>query len=204
MQVRRLREAGATLRWTAILPSAMRSRWEPRQMSWLDTLRSIEALRGRRLRRSSRGRDGELAAAVHSAAGSRRAIRFSTPTFKEYSTSEMKGCSKNSFPGVLGDGRRLRARLRSLPGEDPRADDPGDDAGDARRQGARSRPAAGPAGLPAVGRLEPAQRDQVREVSARRREAEARLPASEGRDPFRAAGRAPRARRWRAPASIPR
>jgi uncharacterized radical SAM superfamily protein len=25
-------------------------------------------------------------------------IRFSTPTFKEYATSEMKGCSKNSFP----------------------------------------------------------------------------------------------------------
>ena len=27
-----------------------------------------------------------------------RPIRFSTPTFKEYSSSELKGCSKNSFP----------------------------------------------------------------------------------------------------------
>ena len=27
-----------------------------------------------------------------------RPIRFSTPTFKEYASSEMQGCSKNSFP----------------------------------------------------------------------------------------------------------
>ena len=27
-----------------------------------------------------------------------RPIRFSTPTFKEYASSELKGCSKNSFP----------------------------------------------------------------------------------------------------------
>lgn len=29
---------------------------------------------------------------------SARPVRFSTPTFKEYSTSEIKGCGKNSFP----------------------------------------------------------------------------------------------------------
>lgn len=28
----------------------------------------------------------------------KRPIRFSTPTFKDYTSSEMKGCSKNSFP----------------------------------------------------------------------------------------------------------
>lgn len=44
--------------------------------------------------------DPALVAAMERAARgvSLRPIRFSTPTFKEYSTSEMKGCSKNSFP----------------------------------------------------------------------------------------------------------
>lgn len=27
-----------------------------------------------------------------------RPIRFSTPTFKEFESDELKGCSKNSFP----------------------------------------------------------------------------------------------------------
>ncbi len=70
-------------------------------MSWMQRLRAIEALE-----------DGDfdplLVAELEGlAAGAQpqseepaapRSIRFSTPTFKEYSTSEMKGCGKNSFP----------------------------------------------------------------------------------------------------------
>lgn len=63
-------------------------------MGWLDTIRAIEALE-----------DGEFDAGLvqamearASASVAQRPIRFSTPTFKEYSSSEMKGCSKNSFP----------------------------------------------------------------------------------------------------------
>ena len=32
------------------------------------------------------------------AAATTRPIRFSTPTFKDYASTELKGCSKNSFP----------------------------------------------------------------------------------------------------------
>ena len=63
-------------------------------MGWLDKIREIEALE-----------DGEfdvsLVHAMEQAFSSPlapRPIRFSTPTFKEYSSSEMQGCSKNSFP----------------------------------------------------------------------------------------------------------
>ncbi len=63
-------------------------------MGWLDKIREIEALE-----------DGEfdvsLVHAMEQAFPSPlapRPIRFSTPTFKEYSSSEMQGCSKNSFP----------------------------------------------------------------------------------------------------------
>lgn len=34
----------------------------------------------------------------HAANATPRAIRFSTPTFKEYDSTEVKGCGKNSFP----------------------------------------------------------------------------------------------------------
>lgn len=66
-------------------------------MTWLTRVRAIEALE-----------DGEFdealveqmeRASTAARGGMReRPIRFSTPTFKEYATSEMKGCSKNSFP----------------------------------------------------------------------------------------------------------
>ncbi len=63
-------------------------------MGWLEKIREIEALE-----------DGEFDAGLvaelersFSSPLARRAIRFSTPTFKEYSSSEMQGCSKNSFP----------------------------------------------------------------------------------------------------------
>ena len=61
-------------------------------MGWIDILGGIEALE-----------DGEFDPALvaqmeRDVPARARPIRFSTPTFKEYATSEMKGCSKNSFP----------------------------------------------------------------------------------------------------------
>ena len=62
-------------------------------MSWLARLGAIEALE-----------DAPLDAALvgefeRSAAGaSGREIRFSTPTFRAYSSCELEGCGKNSFP----------------------------------------------------------------------------------------------------------
>ena len=62
-------------------------------MTWLDAMSGIEDLE-----------DAEFDAALvaefeQRAAGSApRSIRFSTPTFKEYSSSELSGCNKNSFP----------------------------------------------------------------------------------------------------------
>ncbi len=62
-------------------------------MSWLDQITAIEALEDAAF-------DPALVAAME-ARGSLikdRAIRFSTPTFKEYDSAEVKGCGKNSFP----------------------------------------------------------------------------------------------------------
>ena len=62
-------------------------------MNWLDALTEIEDLE-----------DAEFDAALvgefesRAALAINRPIRFSTPTFKEYATSELKGCGKNSFP----------------------------------------------------------------------------------------------------------
>lgn len=59
-------------------------------MSWLGKLHAIEALE-----------DGDFDADLvreMERIGTASPIRFSTPTFKEYATGEMKGCSKNSFP----------------------------------------------------------------------------------------------------------
>lgn len=62
-------------------------------MAWLEALSGIEDLEDatfdaalvEQFERQSNGRE-------------RRPIRFSTPTFKEYSSTELSGCSKNSFP----------------------------------------------------------------------------------------------------------
>lgn len=70
-------------------------------MSWMQKLQAIEALEDgefdpvmvaemERIARNPRTASEELVG--------RRAMRFSTPTFKEYSSSEIKGCGKNSFP----------------------------------------------------------------------------------------------------------
>lgn len=62
-------------------------------MSWLDSLRLIEDLEDVPL-------DAALVGEFESAAASiaARPIRFSTPTFKDYASTELQGCSKNSFP----------------------------------------------------------------------------------------------------------
>jgi uncharacterized radical SAM superfamily protein len=62
-------------------------------MTWLDALSRIEDLE-----------DADFDAALIGDFERRkdnvvsRSIRFSTPTFKEYETSELQGCGKNSFP----------------------------------------------------------------------------------------------------------
>jgi uncharacterized radical SAM superfamily protein len=62
-------------------------------MAWIDYLADIEDLEDAEF-------DEALVARFESAAVGRdpRPIRFSTPTFKEYETTELKGCGKNSFP----------------------------------------------------------------------------------------------------------
>jgi uncharacterized radical SAM superfamily protein len=62
-------------------------------MNWFDSLRGIEELEDASL-------DPALIAAFEaaSAAACERPLRFSTPTFRDYTSTELKGCSKNSFP----------------------------------------------------------------------------------------------------------
>lgn len=62
-------------------------------MTWLQRLAVIEALEDAPL---DRALIADFERAVPRAAG--RAIRFSTPTFKAYSSCELEGCGKNSFP----------------------------------------------------------------------------------------------------------
>jgi len=62
-------------------------------MSWHERLAAIEALEDAPLDAAF---IAECERAGHAAAG--REIRFSTPTFKVYSSCEMSGCGKNSFP----------------------------------------------------------------------------------------------------------
>lgn len=62
-------------------------------MSWLEALQTIEELEHARL-------DAQLIAEFERAAAvtPTRPIRFSTPTFKDYASTELQGCRKNSFP----------------------------------------------------------------------------------------------------------
>jgi lipoyl synthase len=62
-------------------------------VSWLARLGSIEALEDAPL---DAALVGEFERSAAGAAG--REIRFSTPTFKAYSSCELEGCGKNSFP----------------------------------------------------------------------------------------------------------
>ncbi len=74
----------------ALVPTQVPS---PTQVSWLDRLAAIEALEDAAF-------DPELVAAMEADARPRllREIRFSTPTFREYESSEIKGCGKYAFP----------------------------------------------------------------------------------------------------------
>jgi len=62
-------------------------------MAWIDDITQIEELEDACL-------DAALIAEMerNAPAVASRPIRFSTPTFKEYATSELQGCNKNSFP----------------------------------------------------------------------------------------------------------
>ena len=62
-------------------------------MSWLESVARIEEFEDVTL-------DAELVAGFEASAIATAAkpIRFSTPTFKDYASTELKGCSKNSFP----------------------------------------------------------------------------------------------------------
>ena len=62
-------------------------------MAWLEALGSIEALEDAALDRALVARFERSAALVRG-----REIRFSTPTFRAYSSCDMEGCGKNSFP----------------------------------------------------------------------------------------------------------
>jgi hypothetical protein len=73
-------------------------------MGWLNDIRHIEELEDATL-------DGDLIARMQNelTSFSDRKIRFSTPTFKEYASSELQGCSNNSFPAfsITGSGCAL-------------------------------------------------------------------------------------------------
>jgi len=62
-------------------------------MGWLERVAAVEALEDAPL-------DAALVAALERAAPQSpgRPIRFSTPTFRAYSSCELEGCGKNSFP----------------------------------------------------------------------------------------------------------
>jgi uncharacterized radical SAM superfamily protein len=62
-------------------------------MGWLDAIADIEDLEDAEF-------DATLVKQMESRADvvTRRPMRFSTPTFKEYASTELKGCGKNSFP----------------------------------------------------------------------------------------------------------
>ncbi len=62
-------------------------------MSWLEKLAAIEELDGAPL-------DAALIAQLERAgeAAVSRPVRFATPTFKDYASTELRGCAKNSFP----------------------------------------------------------------------------------------------------------
>jgi hypothetical protein len=62
-------------------------------MTWLDALSRIEDLEDAEFDAALIGDFERRKDSVMS-----RPIRFSTPTFKEYESSELEGCGKNSFP----------------------------------------------------------------------------------------------------------
>jgi hypothetical protein len=102
-----------------------------------------------------------------------RPIRFSTPTFKEYTSTELSGCNKNSFPafsitaaacGLNCDHCQKKILEPMIPATRPEVLDH------------KVRRLIDTEGL-----------NGFRTLSAGRREAERRLPGSQGGDPQRVA-----------------
>lgn len=62
-------------------------------MTWAERLRAIEALEDAPLDESVLAECEARSGEAH-----RRPIRFSTPTFKSYSSCDLQGCGKNQFP----------------------------------------------------------------------------------------------------------
>jgi len=62
-------------------------------MGWLDKIRNIEEFEDCEFNEPLVQRMEAESLSIL-----RRPVRFSTPTFKEYSSSEVQGCNKNSFP----------------------------------------------------------------------------------------------------------
>ena len=62
-------------------------------MNWSDAIKDIEELEDAELNHDLIRRFQNESTSLQS-----RPIRFSTPTFKEYSSSDLSGCSSNSFP----------------------------------------------------------------------------------------------------------
>jgi len=62
-------------------------------MNWLESVQALEDLEDAQL-------DAALIASFEQAAATRPVapIRFSTPTFRDYTSTELSGCGKNSFP----------------------------------------------------------------------------------------------------------
>lgn len=61
-------------------------------MSWMEKVLAVEELEDATF-------DADLVSQCEtSGVGFNRPIRFSTPTFKDYTSSEIEGCNKNSFP----------------------------------------------------------------------------------------------------------
>lgn len=62
-------------------------------MNWLDSVQALEDLEDAQL-------DPALIAAFEQTATGQPAgpVRFSTPTFRDYTSNELRGCGKNSFP----------------------------------------------------------------------------------------------------------
>lgn len=73
-------------------------------MNWLESLQQIEEFEDAEF-------DANLVAEMqrHAAHNRDRLVRFSTPTFKEYESSELQSCGKNSFPAfsITGAGCAL-------------------------------------------------------------------------------------------------
>ncbi len=156
-------------------------RWHHGAMNttWLDRLSRVEELEDAEL-------DPALVAEFERARARTlgREIRFSTPTFKSYSSCDMNGCGKNAFPAfsitagacaLNCDHCQAKILEPMIPATDPAMLEA------KVRELVRTR---GPARLPPLGRVEPAQRDPLRALHAGDRAAEARLPLAQGRHPL--------------------